>query len=344
MERKGSIFRKPAVQTLVSSLVCILLGMLIGFIALLIINPAGAWDALMDIIRNFWNYSKVTTQMKNLGNTLVKTAPLVMCSLSVLFAYKVGLFNIGAAGQYVAGAGACIYCAVGLGWSWFPCMAAALLLGFGVAAVYRMTTERYTQNFLITLALLPMLVEAVILMTSGNLGTAVAVAGAFSLVRFRSVQGTSREILGVFLAMAIGLACGMGQITFAALFTAVAVLTLVLFSKSGFAGKEETFRHLRITIPEDLGLVFKALADPSRMKIVRLLWGSPATTSYLSYVMGLAPSTVSGHLKLMLNAGILRCQTVKQYVYYEVDRSLLENLGDRMLDYIREAEEQQADG
>ena len=132
------------------------------------------------------------------------------------------------------------------------CMAAALLLGFGVAAVYRITTERYTQNFLITLALLPMLVEAVILMTSGNLGTAVAVAGAFSLVRFRSVQGTSREILGVFLAMAIGLACGMGQITFAALFTAVAVLTLVLFSRSGFAGREETFRHLRITIPEDL--------------------------------------------------------------------------------------------
>ena len=90
-----------------------------------------------------------------------------------------------------------------------------------------------------------------------------------------------------------------------------------------------------ITIPEDLGLVFKALADPSRMKIVRLLWGSPATTSYLSYVMGLAPSTVSGHLKLMLQAGILRSQTIKQYVYYEVDRTLLENLGDRMLDFIR---------
>lgn len=92
-----------------------------------------------------------------------------------------------------------------------------------------------------------------------------------------------------------------------------------------------------ITIPEDLGLVFKALADPSRMKIVRLLWGSPATTSYLSYVMELAPSTISGHLKLMLKAGILRCKTVKQYVYYEVDRSLLENLGDRMLDFVRES-------
>ena len=135
MRKQASLLRKPAVQTVLSSLVCILLGMLIGFIALLIINPAGAWDALMDIVKNFWNYSKPTTQMKNLGNTLVKTAPLVMCSLSVLFAYKVGLFNIGAAGQYVAGAGACIYCAVGLGWSWFPCMLVALLAGAAIGAV-----------------------------------------------------------------------------------------------------------------------------------------------------------------------------------------------------------------
>ena len=135
MRKQASLLRKPAVQTVLSSLVCILLGMLIGFIALLIINPAGAWDALMDIVKNFWNYSKPTTQMKNLGNTLVKTAPLVMCSLSVLFAYKVGLFNIGAAGQYVAGAGACIYCAVGLGWSWLPCMRVALLAGAAIGAV-----------------------------------------------------------------------------------------------------------------------------------------------------------------------------------------------------------------
>lgn len=135
MRKRSSFLRTPAVQTILSSLLCILLGMLIGFIALLIINPAGAWDALMDIVKNFWNYSKPTTQMKNLGNTLVKTAPLLMCSLSVLFAYKVGLFNIGAAGQYVAGAGACIYCAVGLGWSWLPCMIMAMLAGAVVGAV-----------------------------------------------------------------------------------------------------------------------------------------------------------------------------------------------------------------
>ena len=107
MKSKNSILRKPAVQTLLSSLLCILLGLLVGFIALLIINPSGAGEAIMDIIKNFLNYSKQTTQLKNMGNTLVKTAPLLMCSLSVLFAYKVGLFNIGAAGQYVAGAGAC---------------------------------------------------------------------------------------------------------------------------------------------------------------------------------------------------------------------------------------------
>ncbi len=129
------LLRKNVVQTLLASLLCILLGLLLGFAALLIINPAGAGDAITAIVKNFWNYSKPATQMKNLGNTLVKTAPLLMCSLSVLFAYKVGLFNIGAAGQYVAGAGACIYCAVGLGWGWLPCMLAAIIAGAVVGAI-----------------------------------------------------------------------------------------------------------------------------------------------------------------------------------------------------------------
>ncbi len=147
MQDNNSFFKKPAVQTILASLVCIVLGVLIGFIALLIINSAGAWEALMEILKNFWNYSKHTTQMKNLGNTLVKTAPLLMCGLSVLFAYKVGLFNIGAAGQYVAGAGACIYCAVGLGWGWFPCMLASIFAGAvvgsisGVLKAYRNVNE-----------------------------------------------------------------------------------------------------------------------------------------------------------------------------------------------------------
>ena len=135
MRENNLILRKPAVQTLLASLVCIVLGVLIGFIALLMINSSGAWEALMEILKNFWNYSKPATQMKNLGNTLVKSAPLLMCGLSVLFAYKVGLFNIGAAGQYVAGAGACIYCAVGLGWGWFPCLLASIVAGSVVGAI-----------------------------------------------------------------------------------------------------------------------------------------------------------------------------------------------------------------
>ncbi len=147
MQENNSLLRKPAVQTILASLLCIVLGVLIGFIALLMINSEGAWNALMEILKNFWNYSKHATQMKNLGNTLVKSAPLLMCGLSVLFAYKVGLFNIGAAGQYVAGAGACIYCAVGLGWSWFPCMLASILAGAlvgsisGVLKAYRNVNE-----------------------------------------------------------------------------------------------------------------------------------------------------------------------------------------------------------
>lgn len=133
--KKTPFLSIPAVQTIIASVLCILAGLLIGFIVLLIINPGNAWTALTDILKNFWNYNKPATQMKNLGNTLVKTAPLLMCSLSVLFAYKVGLFNIGAAGQYVAGAGACIFCTVGLGWSWLPALLASIVLGALVGAI-----------------------------------------------------------------------------------------------------------------------------------------------------------------------------------------------------------------
>ena len=72
---------------------------------LLVINPAGAGEAILTVVKNFLTYNKASSQLKYLGNTLVKTAPLLMCALSILFAYKVGLFNIGAAGQYCVGVG-----------------------------------------------------------------------------------------------------------------------------------------------------------------------------------------------------------------------------------------------
>ena len=127
--KRTSLLRNNGVQTLLASLLCIVLGLLIGYLALLLINPAGAGEAIMVVIKNFFKYSNPKLQLKYLGNTLVKTAPLLMCSLSVLFAYKVGLFNIGAAGQYVAGAGASLYFALALKMPWYVCLLAALVAG-----------------------------------------------------------------------------------------------------------------------------------------------------------------------------------------------------------------------
>ncbi len=127
--KRTPFLRNPSVQALLASVLCILLGLAVGYIALLIINPAGAWDAITVILKNFWQYSSQAAQLRYLGNTLVKAAPLAMCSLSVLFAYKVGLFNIGAAGQYVVGAGASLYCALAWQLPWYVCMLAAALAG-----------------------------------------------------------------------------------------------------------------------------------------------------------------------------------------------------------------------
>ncbi len=126
---KNNLLKNNAVQSLIASLLCIVLGLLLGYVVLLFINPAGAGEAILAVIKNFWNYSRANLQIKNFGNTLVKTAPLLMCALSVLFAYKVGLFNIGAAGQYVVGSCACLYGALALHLGWLPCLLLAALAG-----------------------------------------------------------------------------------------------------------------------------------------------------------------------------------------------------------------------
>ena len=125
----------PGVQTVVASLLCIAGGLLIGYIVLLIINPSGAGNAMKTIITNFKSFNLERKQISNLGNTLVKTVPLLMCSLSVLFAYKVGLFNIGAAGQYVAGAGIGLFFALRFDTPWWICMILAMLAGALLGAV-----------------------------------------------------------------------------------------------------------------------------------------------------------------------------------------------------------------
>ena len=131
------------------------------------------------------------------------------------------------------------------------CTCVSLVLGLVIAAVYMLQGE-YTKNFVVTLLLLPALVQAVIMLVNGNLGAGVAVMGAFSLVRFRSVPGSAREIGSLFFAMALGLATGMGYIGYAVLFLIiVGIANLVLYSTK-FASPRYVDRELKITIPESL--------------------------------------------------------------------------------------------
>ena len=129
------LLKNEAFQSIVASLACILIGLIIGFIVLLIINPSGAVEGILAIVKDFFNYDNPLKSLKYFGNTLTKTAPLIMCSLSVLFAYKSGMFNIGAAGQYCVGICASLYCALALNLPWYVCLLAAIAAGAIVAAI-----------------------------------------------------------------------------------------------------------------------------------------------------------------------------------------------------------------
>ena len=134
--------------------------------------------------------------------------------------------------------------------SFTVCILVALILG-AIMSILHMKTTKSNKNFLTTLFILPALVTSVILLVNGNLGTSVAVAGAFSLVRFRSIPGNSREILAVFFAMAIGLALGTGYIGFAVAFTLIISLALIMHNSINLnEGNKE--KILKINIPEDL--------------------------------------------------------------------------------------------
>lgn len=138
------------------------------------------------------------------------------------------------------------------------CSFVSIFLGVIIAITHKFTSKS-NKNYLITIATLPLMVQAVILMVNGNLGTSVAIAGSFALVRFRSIPGTSKEILTVFFAMTIGLATGMGHILFACLTTALGCVTLALLSFTNLFESDSYEKLLKITIPEDLNYtdVFK---------------------------------------------------------------------------------------
>lgn len=142
--------------------------------------------------------------------------------------------------------------------------AASLLMGLVIALAYMYNT-RYTKSFVITLAMLPAIICVIIIMVNGSIGTGIAVAGAFSLVRFRSVPGTAREICTLFMAMATGLIAGTGYLGIAAIFTAIMCLVFLIYNKLDFGAKlnADRYKTIRVMIPEDLDYsgVFDEILD-----------------------------------------------------------------------------------
>lgn len=140
---------------------------------------------------------------------------------------------------------------------------ASLIIGLGAAMVY-MFRNKYSKSFVVTLALLPAMVQIVIMIVNGNIGTGIAVMGAFSLVRFRSIPGSAREIGSIFFAMALGLATGTGYVLYAFMFLVVVGGMTLLLIASGFGEKRSLEKELKITLPEHLnyeGLLDDVLAD-----------------------------------------------------------------------------------
>ncbi|MCI7814369.1 MAG: DUF4956 domain-containing protein [Lachnospiraceae bacterium] len=135
--------------------------------------------------------------------------------------------------------------------AFFLCTLVSFVLGLALAGIH-MYKNHCTKNFIITLIILPAVVQIVIMMVNGNLGTGVAVMGTFGLVRFRSMPGNSREITSVFLAMAVGLATGMGYLALAAVFVVLIGIVLIVFQTIPFPSERQQRKELKITIPENL--------------------------------------------------------------------------------------------
>ena len=131
------------------------------------------------------------------------------------------------------------------------CTLVSLLLGFVIAHTHK-KTSKYSKDFLITLAILPVLVQTIMIMVNGNLGTSIAIVGAFSLVRFRSLPGTSKEILSVIFAMTVGLATGMGQVIYAIIITLIVSIAIIIFSKVDILALNKEEKILKIVVPESM--------------------------------------------------------------------------------------------
>lgn len=199
------------------------------------------------------------------------------------------------------------------------CIGCSLLIGLIMAFCY-MFRSRCTRSFLVTLALLPTVVCVVIMMVNGNVGTGVAVAGAFSLVRFRSAPGTAKEITMLFLAMGAGLLAGMGYLGFALLFTLIVCLLNLLYHCFDFGFKKNGARYktLNITIPEDLdysGVFESVLQDyATSWELVRVKTTNMGSMFQLTYQLTLKAAVNEKEMidKLRCRNGNLEIAVSKQ--------------------------------
>lgn len=153
----------------------------------------------------------------------------------------------------------------------------ALILGLVISLVYLNThkQEGYSTGFLITLIMLPAIIAIIILLIGNNIARAFSLAGAFSLVRFRSAPGDPKDIAYVFFTLAVGLACGMGYLAYGAIFALILCLVMIVLQVTGFGKTKTDAMQLKITIPENLNFqglfddILTKYADSWRMKQVR---------------------------------------------------------------------------
>lgn len=169
-------------------------------------------------------------------------------------------------------------------------MAAAVIIGLVIGITYMFACKKsgYNKEFIVGLVLLPAIVSVVIMLIGSNVARAFSMAGAFALVRFRSAPGNAKDIAVVFFAMASGLACGLGYITFAVIFTVVIILVLVALSITDFADKNAGKKQLRITIPENLnythafdGIFDKFLSSKELTKVKTTNMGTMFELTYI---------------------------------------------------------------
>ena len=180
-------------------------------------------------------------------------------------------------------------------WQFLICLLTALVLGILTAAVFSFR-QNHTNSMAVTVALLPMVVTVVIMMVNGNVGAGLAVAGTFALVRFRSAQGSAREITAIFFSVALGLACGMGYVMFAALFFVIFAAAVLLLGYVHF-GENRSLRQLKISIPETLdydGLFDDILEKYAQsFELVRVRTTNMGTLFELTYNIVLKESHIS---------------------------------------------------